>query len=115
MHHNPAIFGDAHNVYDPHRWDDPATNSKSRLLMHFGLGGRQCLGKTLATTNVTKLTATLLKEFDFELADDEERKAATRGAYRGVLPDLISVSVSDLAGSLMVRARRREKEGAQAQ
>lgn len=77
--------------------------------MHFGLGGRQCLGKTLATMNVYKLTATLLREFDFEIADENERKAAKRGDFVGSLPNLVSVGISDLEGSLMVKARVRKE------
>jgi hypothetical protein len=75
--------------------------------MHFGLGGRQCLGKTLATMNVYKLTATLLREFEFEIADAEERNAVLRGEYEGKLPDMVSVGISDLNGPLMVRAKMR--------
>ena len=73
--------------------------------MHFGLGGRQCIGKNMATTNIYKVTATLLREFDFQLADQEEWQAAQDGHFRGILPPLISVGVSDLATPLMVRAR----------
>lgn len=75
--------------------------------MHFGLGGRQCIGKTVAQTNIYKLASTLLQEFDFCLADGDERKAVSRGDYRGVLPPLISVGISDLEGPLMVTAKRR--------
>lgn len=75
--------------------------------MHFGLGGRQCIGKTVAQTNIYKLASTLLQEFDFCLADGDEQESASRGDYRGVLPPLISVGISDLEGPLMVRAKRR--------
>ena len=78
--------------------------------MHFGLGGRQCLGKTLATMNVYKLTATLLREFDFELADAIERQSVEKGEFVGRLPSLVSVGISDLEGQLLVRASKR-KEG----
>lgn len=75
--------------------------------MHFGLGGRQCIGKTVAQTNIYKLASTLLREFDFCLADADEQELASRGDYRGVLPPLISVGISDLEGPLMVKAKRR--------
>lgn len=73
FHHNPAVWGQDHNIFDPTRWDDPAVNAKARLLMHFGLGGRQCIGKTVATTNIYKIFSTLLREFTFELADEQSR------------------------------------------
>ena len=75
--------------------------------MHFGLGHRQCIGKTMALTNIYKVTSTLLKMFSFDLADEEERSAAAKGAFKGVLPDMISVGISDLAGPLMVKATKR--------
>jgi cytochrome P450 len=110
LHHSPAIFGPNHNVFLPSRWDEDAPDSvasKSRLLMHFGLGGRQCIGKTMATTNIYKVVTTLLSKFDFQLADDREREEVERGEWTGKLPPLISVGVSDLDGGLWVRAKER--------
>lgn len=75
--------------------------------MHFGLGGRQCIGKTIAMTNLYKMASTLLMEFDFELADEVEQGKVARGEYNGKLPDMISVGVSDLASPLMVKAKIR--------
>lgn len=77
--------------------------------MHFGLGGRQCIGKTVAQTNIYKLASTLLRLFEFELADQEERAQAARGEFHGRLPELISVGISDLKKPLLVRARIRSE------
>ncbi|KAJ5870204.1 hypothetical protein N7455_005145 [Penicillium solitum] len=109
FHHNPAVWGSDHDVFDPSRWDDPEIASKARLLMHFGLGGRQCIGKTVATTNIYKLMSTLLSEFEFELPDATERVQAQENYFHGRIPDLISVGISDLAAPLMVKARKRGK------
>jgi cytochrome P450 len=79
--------------------------------MHFGLGGRQCIGKTVATTNIYKLMSTLLREFHFELADEEETLRVQRGLYRGQIPDLVSVGISDLKAPLLVKAQARNKLG----
>lgn len=76
--------------------------------MHFGLGGRQCIGKTVAQTNIYKLASTLLREFDFCLADTDEQESVSRGDFRGILPPLISFGISDLEGPLMVKAKRRD-------
>lgn len=70
--------------------------------MHFGLGGRQCIGKTIAMTNIYKIMSTLLREFNFELADKQ--------AQRNGMPELISVGISDLKEPLMVRAHVRVQE-----
>lgn len=75
--------------------------------MHFGLGGRQCIGKTVAMSNIYKLMSTLLKEFQFELADEEEKAKVQRGGFQGEIPEMISVGISDLASPLMVKARKR--------
>lgn len=75
--------------------------------MHFGLGGRQCIGKTVAQTNIYKVASTLLREFEIFLADADEREAVSRGEFRGVLPPMISVGISDLEGPLMVKVKRR--------
>lgn len=75
--------------------------------MHFGLGGRQCIGKTIAQTNIYKVMSTLLSEFDFQLASGSEREAVKRGEFVGKLPDLISVGISDLKEPLWVTATSR--------
>lgn len=75
--------------------------------MHFGLGGRQCIGKTIATTNIYKLMSTLLREFEFELPSEQERLAIERGAFKGQMPRLVSVGVSELEEPLMVKAKLR--------
>ncbi|KAJ5825696.1 hypothetical protein N7474_002834 [Penicillium riverlandense] len=107
FHHNASVWGLDHNIFDPSRWDDAEFSTKSRLLMHFGLGGRQCIGKTVAMTNIYKLMSTLLREFEFELADEQERTRAQEGYFHGKIPAMMSVGISDLADSLMVKAKRR--------
>ncbi|KAF2020168.1 putative benzoate 4-monooxygenase cytochrome P450 [Aaosphaeria arxii CBS 175.79] len=105
FHHNPAVWGEDHNIFDPYRHQNIEHGSS---LFHFGLGGRQCIGKSMALANIYKISSTLLKEFDFQLADEEERLAVERGHFHGVLPQLISVGVSDLEGPLMVKAKLRD-------
>lgn len=107
FHHNPDVWGSDHNIFDPERWDDEATKQRSRLLMHFGLGPRQCIGKTVATANIYKLMSTLIKEFSFELADESEQRAAEAGEFRGTLPSMISVGISDLEAPLLVKVTER--------
>ena len=83
-------------TFDPSRWDDADTNARARYLMHFGLGGRQCIGKTVAQTNIYKLSSTLLREYAWELADPAETAAVLRGEFKGTLPSMVSVGTSDL-------------------
>ncbi|CAK7201023.1 hypothetical protein SEUCBS139899_003724 [Sporothrix eucalyptigena] len=108
FHHNPEIWGPDHNVFDPERWEDRAdTAGRARYLMHFGLGSRQCIGKTVAQTNIMKLASTLLREFDFQLADPAERAAIDKGDFYGKIPHMVSVGISDLSSPLMVNVRKR--------
>lgn len=79
--------------------------------MHFGLGGRQCIGKTVATTNIYKLISTLLREFHFELADRQETIDVRKGLYSGLIPEMASVGISDLKAPLLVKAQARNKLG----
>ncbi|KAH7030053.1 cytochrome P450 [Macrophomina phaseolina] len=107
FHHNPDVWGDDHDTFDPERWEKPELAARARYLMHFGLGGRQCIGKAVAQTNIYKLSSTLLREFEFELADAGEKAGVENGLYRGKIPGLVSVGISELKEPLMVRARRR--------
>ncbi|CEO60777.1 hypothetical protein PMG11_05317 [Penicillium brasilianum] len=109
FHHNPKIFGANHNDFDPSRWDEPEIANKSKLLMHFGLGGRQCLGKTVAMTNIYKLMSTLLSEFEFKLAEEKGCDTTTMKPACSDVPELISVGISDLAKPLMVKATTRTR------
>ncbi|RDK43604.1 benzoate 4-monooxygenase cytochrome P450 [Aspergillus phoenicis ATCC 13157] len=83
FHHNPDVWGNDHNIFNPYRWENTEIAAKARILMHFGLGGRQCIGKTIAMTNIYKIMSTLLREFNFELADKQ--------AQRKGIPELISM------------------------
>jgi len=111
FHHNPAVWGADHATFRPARWAEPSINAKSRLLMHFGLGGRQCIGKTIATTNIYKLTSALLQEFEFEMvADDAVQSADAEKSPKGGnndVPEMISVGISDLEAPLIVKCRKR--------
>ncbi|KAE9579215.1 Cytochrome P450 monooxygenase gsfF [Colletotrichum fructicola] len=107
FHHNPRIWGDDHDVFDPSRWDQEEIADRARYLMHFGLGSRQCIGKALAQTNIYKLASTLLHEFYFQLADSQELEEVSKGRFLGRLPEMMSVGVSDLKGPLMVTAKTR--------
>lgn len=106
FHHNPAVWGHDHGVFDPSRWDKPEFAARGRYLMHFGLGGRQCIGKTLAQTNIYKLMSTLLREFQFELADDSSDLRSLNGSGDGI-PQMVSVGISELQDPLMVRVKKR--------
>ncbi|KAJ5691555.1 hypothetical protein N7488_012290 [Penicillium malachiteum] len=107
FHHNSNVWGDDHNCFRPSRWEDEANEELGKLLMHFGTGGRQCIGKPLALTLIDKTTAILLARFSFQLANEEEQQEVENGLFYGKIPELVGVGRSDLKGSLMVKARER--------
>lgn len=51
FHHSPALWGPDHNSFNPQRWDIEEVAARSRYLMHFGLGPRQCIGKVILILN----------------------------------------------------------------
>lgn len=64
----------------------------------------------MATTNIYKIMSSLLCEFEFQLADPAEALRAEQGGFKGLLPPLISVGVSDLETTLMVTAKLRSQK-----
>ena len=59
----------------------------------------------MAQANIYKLTSTLLREFEFELVNDEVGTQDVKHASG--LPAMVSVGISDLEHPLMVRVRKR--------
>lgn len=76
--------------------------------MHFGLNGRQCIGKNMATINIYKLVVTLLKLFKFKNVNGLINTRANNKS-----PNLISVGVSDTVGGLWVKAKIRDNTDAE--
>ncbi|KAL9601579.1 MAG: hypothetical protein Q9219_002413 [cf. Caloplaca sp. 3 TL-2023] len=76
MHHNETVFPDSH-TYDPSRWlNNPkgpdSTKQLSRYMVTFGRGTRMCLGMQLAYAEIFISLATLMRRFEWELADGVE-------------------------------------------
>ncbi|KAH8816733.1 putative benzoate 4-monooxygenase cytochrome P450 [Xylogone sp. PMI_703] len=83
LHHNPDIWGADHNVFEPSRFlpgskrYDP---SYPGLLLHFGTGPRQCIGRNIALVSIWKILTSLLKKYEFELLNlDEELETVNFG------------------------------------
>ena len=60
-------FGDDAEVFNPDRWMRPEATSYEKYLITFGTGYNGCPGKQFAFAEIGKVTATLLRDFDFEL------------------------------------------------
>ncbi|PLB44553.1 cytochrome P450 [Aspergillus steynii IBT 23096] len=59
-------FGDDAEVFNPDRWMRPEAASYEKYLITFGTGYNGCPGKQFAYAEIGKVTATLLRDFDFE-------------------------------------------------
>ncbi|KAL4746876.1 hypothetical protein BDW72DRAFT_206983 [Aspergillus terricola var. indicus] len=70
LHRNPDIFGPDSNSFKPERWLDGERAAKmDYYLVHWGAGYNQCPGRNLAHFEISKLAATLLRDYEFERVD----------------------------------------------
>jgi len=67
IHRLPACFGPDARAYDPARWLRPGASD--RYLIAFGVGYNRCLGANVAHFEMSKIAATLLRDFDWRLED----------------------------------------------
>jgi cytochrome P450 len=95
FHHNPAIWGVDHAVFDPTRFYDVRAKHSEKLLMPFGVGRRSCVGQNLARTNILKMATTLVRAYEFEFLNADEPML------------VVSHGDSDLVTPIMVKVRRR--------
>ncbi|KAF9890363.1 hypothetical protein FE257_006030 [Aspergillus nanangensis] len=70
IHRNPQLFGPDSNSFNPERWlDRERAKEMDYFLVHWGAGYNQCPGRNLAHFEINKLTATLIRDYDFELME----------------------------------------------
>lgn len=69
---NPSIWGDDAEVFVPGRWDSLTGDASSPFSIETFLNGpRMCPGKALALLEIKVLLAAMIKEFHFEMVNDE--------------------------------------------
>ena len=95
VHHNPSIWGNDHNRFDPSRFLSKDGETLQRFLSPFSMGHRMCIGRNMAMTNMLKLVATTFKNYHLEMEDPMQTIST------------ISVGISEKEGPLMCRVRRR--------
>lgn len=91
VHHNPAIFGDGHNVFDPSRFQGPENSDLRRNLSPFSTGHRMCIGRNMAMANMLKVLTTVLRRYRLEAVDLEDKIGT------------LSVGISEKEGLLRCR------------
>ncbi|CAG8758131.1 2430_t:CDS:2, partial [Racocetra fulgida] len=67
IHHDPLIWGDDVEVFNPSRWLDPEINSKITRYnsIPFGAGPRFCLGSKLAYLEFKSIISVIIRNFEF--------------------------------------------------
>ncbi|KAL4884314.1 cytochrome P450 [Aspergillus karnatakaensis] len=72
IHRNPEIFGKDCDTYNPNRWLKGDVKKMDAYLIHWGAGYNQCPGRNLAQFELSKVLATVLKDYDIERIDPKK-------------------------------------------
>ncbi|KAI9877155.1 MAG: Telomerase protein component 1 [Pleopsidium flavum] len=73
MHHNTSIFGKDADSFNPERWlDQQRAKLMDKYLIHWGAGYNQCPGRNIAHLEVSKISATLLRDYNFTQVDPKQ-------------------------------------------
>ncbi|KAM7192308.1 putative cytochrome P450 E-class, group I [Naviculisporaceae sp. PSN 640] len=68
-----AVFGEDVSIFRPERWIECSEEKKAQMTRHvesvFGFGRWQCLGRTLAWTEMNKVVVELVRNFDFQIVN----------------------------------------------
>lgn len=97
LHHNPEIWGDDHDTFNPSRWlADDYAKEKLNYFMPFGMGHRMCVGRNIAMINIVKTMAALVRCYEFTPVD------------AGEVLEIETVGIGEKKGPLWCRVKRRE-------
>ncbi|KAJ9667672.1 hypothetical protein H2201_002207 [Coniosporium apollinis] len=73
IHRDPSLFGSDANDFNPDRWMDvERAKEMNKYMIPFGAGYNQCPGRHLAHMEVSKVSATLIRDFDIERTNPKE-------------------------------------------
>ncbi|KAJ4294347.1 hypothetical protein N0V90_008037 [Kalmusia sp. IMI 367209] len=83
---NKEVFGEDAREFRPERWQESEARNHAmdKAMINFGAGTRTCIGRNLALAQAYKVSATILREFTFEMAHDrpwQTYNAGFRGQY----------------------------------
>ncbi|KAJ5294898.1 cytochrome P450 pisatin demethylase [Penicillium antarcticum] len=74
-HYDTNVYGPDAASFRPERWLE-ANEQQARLMeqnfMPFGMGSRTCIGKNIPLLEMSKLIPVLVRDFDFELTQDNK-------------------------------------------
>ncbi|SLM34900.1 benzoate 4-monooxygenase cytochrome p450 [Lasallia pustulata] len=72
IHRSEKAFDSDAKKFNPTRWLGPKAKALQRYMVHWGKGYNMCPGQHLADIEITKITATLIRDYDFELVNPEQ-------------------------------------------
>ncbi|CZR60166.1 related to trichodiene oxygenase [cytochrome P450] [Phialocephala subalpina] len=79
--------------FDPERWFGEEGRERRKFNMAFGKGGRKCLGIELARAELYLMTAALVRRFDMQLWETDERDVAFVHDFQVTMPNFDSKGV----------------------
>ncbi|RDW58561.1 cytochrome P450 [Aspergillus mulundensis] len=72
IHHCKELFGPDAKEYNPDRWLGDKAKAIDKYFMPFGQGYNSCPGRHLATIELSKTIATLVRDYDFRQQDPSQ-------------------------------------------
>ena len=104
VHRSQEIWGADAGVFNLHRWlkdeKDGGAKSKEGLLLQFGAGHRNCIGRNEALIMMWKATVEVLRRFELKLPQNLRGEEGRMGA------PMVASGFVDIRGPLMVEAER---------
>lgn len=78
IHHNDVAFPEA-NKFLPSRWLNGKRSASEKYFIPFSYGPRACVGRNVATMELSKVLSNLLKRYHFELVDPKRQTVLREG------------------------------------
>ncbi|KFY32922.1 hypothetical protein V495_08597 [Pseudogymnoascus sp. VKM F-4514 (FW-929)] len=99
IHRSTEMFGADANMFNPQRWLEPRAKDMEKYMVQFGAGYNSCPGQNLARMEISKVTATLVRDFDIRqprASDIPSAKQFSSKKHRMVALDLVHASNAQL-------------------
>ncbi|CAG8498768.1 35623_t:CDS:2 [Racocetra persica] len=86
IHHDPLIWGDDADYFNPSRWLDPEVKSRvtSSNFLPFSAGPKNCLGMKMAQLEFKSILSVLIRNFEFKLVEGFTFKKLLTGISKPV-------------------------------